>query len=230
MGFLAAIPAIIGVGAADAGAIGAATLGVSATAEAAAAAATAGTSLASGLATAGEVASLAGGAIGALGSLESGAAQKNAALYQSQVSANNVQVARYQAQQAAATGEAQEEAQGLKTRAQLGAITAAQGASNVNVNEGSAVDVRSSAADLGELDALTIRSNAQKQVFGYETAATSFQGQEGLAQSQAAQAPIAAGIGATSSLLSGASGAASQYLNWQRVAGATNANASPQLF
>lgn len=174
---------------------------------------------ASTIATVGAAASLVGGAVSALGSVETASAQEKAAQYQAQVAANNQKLATQNAAQAEAAGSTAVEQQGLKTKAEVGAIKAAQAASNIDVNQGSAVDVRSSAAELGELDALTIRSNAEKQAYGYQTQAQSFAGQEALAKSQAAQAPIAGAIGAFGSILSGASGAAGQYLNWQRAAG-----------
>lgn len=186
---------------------------------AAAAAAGAATSTASILSTVGMVGSALSGVTGALGAVRSAGATSASAQYQAQVAQNNASIALGQANQATAAGAQEVETQGLKTRAEVGAIKAAQAASNVDVNTGSAVDVRSSAAELGELDALTIRSNAEKQAFGYETAAAGFTGQAALASSQASQAPIAGAISATGSLLSGATGVGNQYLAWQRAAG-----------
>jgi hypothetical protein len=163
--------------------------------------------------------SLVGGTIGALGAAESAAAQGQSAAYQAQVAANNQSIAKNQAQQAAAAGETQQEQIGLQTRARVGAIEASQAASNIEVNQGSAVDVRSSAASLGELNALTVRSNTAQQVYGYQTAATSFSGQQSLAQAEEAQAPVEGGISAFGSLLSGASGATRAYAGWQLASG-----------
>ena len=169
--------------------------------------------------------SLAGSALGgltsAVGAIQSGAAQSAAAGYQAQVAANNEKIAQQNAAQATATGAVQVEQQGIKTKAEVGAIKAAQAASNIDVNTGSALDVRSSAAALGELDALTIRSNAEKQAYGYETQATSFAGQQSLAESEASEAEIGAGIGAFGSVLGGATGVGNTYLKWQTAAGGT---------
>lgn len=174
---------------------------------------------ASTLAIAGIAASAIGTGVSVLGSIQSSNATRQAANYQAQVAANNAAIAQGQANQATAAGATAVEQQGLKTRAEVGAIKAAEGASNVDVNTGSNVDVRSSAAELGQLDALTIRSNAAKQAYGYEIAGAGFTGQAGLAQAQAAQAGTAGGISAAGSLLSGASGVSNQYLRWQQVAG-----------
>jgi hypothetical protein len=167
----------------------------------------------------GAVGSGLGGIVSAVGATESASAQQQAASYQAQVARNNQQIALNAANQASAAGSAQVEAQGIKNRAQAGQILASQAASNIDVNTGSAVDVRSSAAALGQLDALTIRSNAEKQVYGYQTEAASAGGQASLAASEASQAPIAGQLSATGSLLSGATGVANNYLRWQQLAG-----------
>ena len=174
---------------------------------------------ASTFATIGSVASVLGGVVGAAGSLESGAAQSAAATYQAQLAASNEKIAQQNATQAEATGSAQVEQEGIKTKAEVGAIKAAQAASNIDVNSGSALDVRSSAAALGQLDALTIRSNAEKTAYGYETQASQFAGQESLEQATAQQAQLAGGIGAFSSILGAASGVSNQYSRWAQAAG-----------
>lgn len=212
MGFLvAALPIIAGIGAGVAQ--GAGVLGGA-------------TGLAASLSTAGLAATAIGGVTSAIGAEESASAQGAAASYQSQVAQNNQQIAQQNAQLASAAGDAREEQQGLKTRAEVGQIEAAQGASNISVNQGSAVDVRSSAASLGELDALTIRSQAQQQALGFENQATSFAGQAGLSQFESSQAGVAGNIAAGGSLLSAASGVANQYLGWQRVGGPGAASSS----
>ena len=107
----------------------------------------------------------------------------------------------------------------LKAAERAGAIKAAQAASNVDVNSGSALDVRSSAAELGELNALTIRSSAARTAYGYETQGIQYGAQQGVEEATAAAAPATGALGASSSLLSGAAGVASQYSSWQRLAG-----------
>lgn len=231
----ASIPAAIGIGVADAGATAAAIapeaiLGATGGAGiigagGAFSAATAATSGASILSTVGMVGAGLSGVTGLLGAEQSAKAQQESATYQAQVAANNEQIAKNDAGLAEGAGETAVEQSALKTRATEGAIKASQAASNIDVNSGSAVDVRSSADELGELDALTIRGNAQKQAYGYETAATGFGGQQSLATAQAAQAPIAGAISGAGSLLSGAAGVANQYSNWQRAAGSSSPTA-----
>lgn len=200
----------VATAAAAGGTIAAATIPVAATG-----------GIAATLASIAPYASLAGGVISGAGAVQSAEAQGSAAKYQAQVAANNEQIAKQNAQLASAAGSTAVEAQGLKERATVGAIEAGQAASNVDVNSGSALDVRTSAVDLGQLEALTIRSNAEKQVYGYETAATGYAGQQQLEQSIAVQAPVAGAVSGLSSVLSGVSGAGKQYSSWQQAAGSS---------
>lgn len=167
-----------------------------------------------------------GTAVSVVGQMQNAAAQQKVANYQAQVAENNALLAKEQAKQTTAAGEAATMQQQMKTRATVGAIRAAQGASGVDVDTGSNVDVRSSAAELGQLDALTIRSNAARQAYGYETGATSQQAQAGLDRAAGAQAGTAGLFGAAGSLLSGASSIASQYTGWKLAAG-SGLNSSP---
>lgn len=163
--------------------------------------------------------SVAGASIGALGAIQQGKAAKASATYNAEVATNNAAIAKQNASFAAQEGTANTEAAAMQNRAKVGAITANQGASGVDVNSGSSIDVRSSAAELGELNALTVRSNAARQVYGYQTEGTNYQAQAGLDTAQAANAMPAAAIGATSTLLGGVGSSASAYSNYLQKGG-----------
>jgi len=173
------------------------------------------------IAVAGLVASAAGTGVSMIAQQQSAAATRNASNYQAQVALNQAQIAKQQAQSTAAAGEAATVQQQLKTRAQVGGLLAAQGASGVDVGSGSAVDVRSSAAELGGLDAMTVKSDYARAAYGYQTGATSAEAEAGLARQKADQAGTAGNLAAFGSLLSGASGVAKQYGAWQAQAGNT---------
>jgi flagellin-like hook-associated protein FlgL len=68
----------------------------------------------------------------------------------------------------------------MKTRAEIGSAKAFQGASGLNVNTGSAVDVRQSMTEIGYYDQQTIRANAAKTAWGYEVEATQDEAQGAL--------------------------------------------------
>ena len=157
------------------------------------------------------VAGIAGAGVGVYGSIQSSNAASASAKYNAQVAQQNQQIAMQNATSAGQAGEAQAAQAEQKTRAEVGAIKAASAAGNIDVNSGSALDVRSSADELGELNAITIRGNAAKQAYGYETQGTSFQNQATLDTSQAASASTAGEIGAGSTFLGGVGNAASNY-------------------
>jgi len=173
------------------------------------------------LATIGSVASLAGGAVGAYGAIESGEASGAAASYQSQVAANNAIIAGENAQYAKAAGEVQVTASELKTAATIGAIKTNQAASGLDVNSGSNEDVQSSAKELGELDALTVRNNAARQAYGYQVQSTSFTQQSQLSSAQSEQDLTAGMFGAGSSILGGATSATNNYARYLQLNGMT---------
>jgi hypothetical protein len=148
---------------------------------------------------------LAGAAISAVGSIEQGQAQSNAANYQSQVAANNAKIAQQNAAYSLAAGQVQATDQGLKNRAQGGRIVASQAANNVDVNSGSAVAVQQSQRETGMENVQQTLQNANLQAYGYRTGAISDTAQSQLYGLEANQAPIGADLGAAGGLLSHAS-------------------------
>lgn len=178
--------------------------------------------VAGGLSTIGTFGSLVGSIFGAVGKSQEGKAAEASAKYNAQVAANNATLAEQSARLAGAAGNAQTEQAQLKTRAQVGGIIATQGASGVDVSSGSALDVRSSAKQLGQLNALTVRSNAAKSAYGYQTEAANYKGQEGLYDYQASTIPTATNIGIAGTVLGGASDAASKYADFQLQSNSLN--------
>jgi hypothetical protein len=152
-----------------------------------------------------------GTGLSALGTYEGGQATANAATYSAQVAANNALIAKQNAKYAIEAGEAQATATALKGANTAGRIKAAQAASGVSVNSGSASDVQVSQREGQLLDTETILNNAELQAYGYRTAATGYRAEAELEQAKAQQAPIGADLGAAGSLLSGASGVAAKW-------------------
>ncbi len=163
--------------------------------------------------------SVIGTGISAIGALQQSHAQEANANYQAQVSANNAIVAQQNAQLAAESGEAKAEATGLQNRAQMGAILAAQSAGGIDVDSGSAVDVRATQREMGRLSEITDQSNAALQQYGYRTQATNFQAESQLQRAEAQQAAAAGPLAATGSLLGGAGTAANRFLWMQQNGG-----------
>jgi hypothetical protein len=94
----------------------------------------------------------------------------------------------------------------------MGGIVAAEGASGVNPNTGSALNVRSSAAETGELDALTIKYNSNLQ-------ARNLQYQGAIYGSQAQLYSSQAGWDVANSILGGASSVSNKWLQYSLLAG-----------
>jgi hypothetical protein len=178
-------------GAADVSAAGGLVTGFGAAAET-------GASAASGLTAIGTGISTAAGTAGGIGGFMQGQ-------YQSAVYANNAKIASQQQQNALAAGQNAESEQRIKTGELIGLQKASQGANNIDVNSGSAVDVRNSTALQGESDALAVRYNAAQQAFGYQVTAASDVAQSRMAGA-AGDLSLISGIGkAGSTFISGAS-------------------------
>lgn len=97
-----------------------------------------------------------------------GQAEQGAAESQAQLSEYNAAVADLQAQDAVTRGELDANTFRTRTRALIGEQRAGFAAGNIDVGFGSAVDVQADAAFVGELDALTIRTNAARQAWGFK--------------------------------------------------------------
>jgi hypothetical protein len=116
-----------------------------------------------------------GGLMKGAGQYANSQAMANMYAMQAQIAANNAFFAKQNATLAEQTGSARAEAVGQKTRSLVGQIEADQAANNINVNSKSAVDVRSSASELGQLDQLSVRAQASQQAYGYREQAAGFE-------------------------------------------------------
>lgn len=182
-----------------------------------------------GIAAAGLALAVVGTAVSVSGQMQQASAAKASANYQSEVAAGNQTIATQNANFAAASGEQQAAVQEQKTRAQVGAIEAGQGSSGVDINSPTAKAVRTSQGELGALDAQTIRSNAARTAYGYETQSTNFGNQSSADIAQANNAETSGDINAGSSLLSGAGNASLNYANVMgKATGLNYINSSPQ--
>ena len=157
---------------------------------------------------------LAAGSIvtGLAGTVMQGEASAQSADYMAQVARNNQQIAQQNANMALEQGAVAEEAQREKTGVRIAQARTAYGAMGVDPNSGSALDVRSSAAELGELNAETIRYNAHVQAWNDINQANSYGAQSRLYQNQE-------GWAEAGSILGGASTVSNKWLQWQLMSG-----------
>ncbi len=147
----------------------------------------------------------------ATGAKAAGTAAGESDLFNASIANTNAQIALRNSSFAAAGGEAQAGISEGKTRALVGGTLANQGASGVEVNSGSAVGVRASEAQVGMLDALTVRSEAAKKAYGYQTEAVGETMKAKMLTSQAAQDVKAGTVKAQGTLLAGVGSVGSAY-------------------
>jgi hypothetical protein len=146
---------------------------------------------------------LAGTAISAIGAISSGGQQAAEATYQSQVAANNAIIAGQNANYATAAGETTAYNTGLQERAKAGAIKAGIAAGGIDVNSGSAAQVRESQDVLGLTDVEQVRQNAALQAYGFRTQATSYEAQSQLEKQEAGYDTEAGWLKGIGSLIGG---------------------------
>lgn len=167
------------------------------------------------LAAASIASTIAGGVVSAMGANQTAEANAQSQRYQAQVAENNRIIALQNATYAREAGQAQEFNQQLKTRALLGTQKAQQGANGLDVNSGSPLDVRTSTAELGKLDALTIMNSAEREAKGYEATASNF-GAEAQLRYMTADNELTAGkYKVASSLIGTASSVSDKWLGYR---------------
>lgn len=161
-------------------------------------------------------ASVASGVVSAVGAISSASAQQKQAEYQAAVARNNQTLAENAAKEALQAGQTRE-ANARMASAQLRSRQRAVLASNgVDVNSGSALDTQTDTAALGELDALTIRSNAERDAVGYRNQGANFGGEAALAAARAANATTSGYFSAGGSLLTSAGNVAQKWYQFKK--------------
>lgn len=169
--------------------------------------------------------SLVGGILGASGAKQSAQAQSQMYAYQAQVAKINAQIDKQNADYARQVGDRQTLNFGLKEGQQESQIRAAQGASGINVNMGSAVDVQRSQRQIGQMDLATIRENAAKTAYDYDVKSTQDMNQAGLYGFASTNARRAGDINVAASLIGTAGSVSSKWLQASQ-AGLFNSNSS----
>lgn len=167
-------------------------------------------------------ASALGAVTGAMGSAASGAASAQMYQYQAGVARINEQIAKQNAAWERSAGETLAQASGMKTRFEVGSAKTTQAASGIDINSGSATQVRESIQEIGAHDEATIRANAAKRAYGHEVEAVGHEASAAMGEMAATKSKTAGAIGAFSSILGGASSVASKWLQYKSVFGNTS--------
>lgn len=136
-------------------------------------------------------------------------ATQNAYNYQAAVNRNNAQIADWQARDAVTRGQKAEQAQRLRTAQLKGSQRAAMAARGVALDEGSPLNILNDTDYMGELDALTIRDNAEREAWGHRMQAGNYTSDASMLSNRAdAESPSSATFG---SLLTGAGAVADSW-------------------
>lgn len=129
-----------------------------------------------------------GGIGGAVMQSNAAAAQaeqaRAAANYQSQVARNRQAVAEWQANDAKQRGEAAAQRQEQEGSLRMGTAVAALAAQGTDMS-GSSADIIGDVAAANKLDKLTVRSNAEREAYGYKVAAFDASGEASFRAQQA---------------------------------------------
>lgn len=149
------------------------------------------------------------------GSYQQGKAQQAQYDYQAKVNENNRQIAEWQAQDALDRGEIEEKKHRIKVSRLKGTQRSVLAANGVEVDSGSALDTILDTAELGELDALTIRSNSERESYDYKVAAMNQGAEAGLNTLAGKNASTAGKYGAMTSLLTGANSMADKWYSYK---------------
>lgn len=106
--------------------------------------------------------------LGAFGAIQQGKAANEAAKYKAQVGEMNATLADRRAKDAVERGAKDEQRKRLEVARLQGEQRAAMAANGVDLTFGSPLDTMVDTAKLGELDALTIRTNAYREAYDYQ--------------------------------------------------------------
>ena len=149
--------------------------------------------------------------LGAVGSIQQGQAAASAAKYNNQVAQMNATISERRAKDAIERGATEEQKKRQQVQQILGQQQAAMAANGVDLTFGSPLDTMVDTAVLGELDALTIRTNAYREEYDYRVQAANQRAGGQLALMEGKAAKTAGYLDAFGTVLGGAGKAYSGY-------------------
>lgn len=173
--------------------------------------------MATAVGTVGLGATLAGGLLSAFGAGASGKAQQQMYNYQAQVAQINAQIDKQNAEWALHKGDVEGVQYGMQAAQRFGQIRAAQGASNIDVNTGSAADVQRSQRTITRMDESQIRENAAKTAYDYNVRSTMDTNQATLDVIAGKNAKLAGDISEAGSIIGTAGSISSKWLQGKQM-------------
>lgn len=149
--------------------------------------------------------------LGAAGQVQQGNAAASAAKYNAQVSEMNATLSDRRAKDALERGAIEEQNKRQEIAQLKGRQQASMAANGVDLTFGSPLDTIVDTAVLGELDALTVRRNANREAHDYEVQAVNGRADANLNRMNAKAAKAGGYLGAAGTVLGGAGGAWKDY-------------------
>lgn len=141
--------------------------------------------------------------MGGAGAIQQGQATAASAKYNAQVSDMNAKLADRSAKDALERGKLEEQKQRQKTSQVLGAQQAGMAANGVDLTFGSPLDLLVDTAVMGEMDALTIRTNSAREERDIRQQGANYRGQAGMYRAQASSASSGGFLNAMGTVLGG---------------------------
>lgn len=158
-----------------------------------------------------------GTGISAVGAMQQGKAQAAQARYQAAVARNNQIIAQRSADDARRRGKIEADIQRDKSRALVEQQRSALAGAGVLVGQDSALETVINTAGLGELDALTIQSNAEREALGFEAQGSNFAAESQLAEMEARNARTSGMFKAGATLMSGFGSVATKWYVFNKL-------------
>lgn len=136
---------------------------------------------------------------------QAGQQQRTAAESEADLADYNAHVADLQSRDAIERGAEQEGMYRTRIRATIGQQRTGFAQGHIDVGYGSAAEVQGDSAFLGELDALTIRTNAAREAWGYQVQGEDLRRRATIARKEGIYLEAAGGAAANAAYLRGAS-------------------------
>ena len=144
--------------------------------------------------------------------------------YEAAVARNNMILANRMADDAIARGKVEEAQQRRQTRLMIGQQRVRLAGHGVEVDTGTALEITEDTAAFGELDALTIRRNAEREAMGYRTQGLNYQAAGDLAIARSRLPNTTLGT-----ILTGGSSLAARYGTFVQQRGKTPPEPYPDM-
>lgn len=157
------------------------------------------------------IALAASAALGAVGTIQAGEAQADAAEYNQAVANNNAVIATQNAETERERGAEEERRHRQRVAQTKGSQRAAFAGNGILLDEGSPLDILMDTEEMGELDAQTILHDSELRARNFDIQSSNFTGQAGLLGAQASGARSGSYLAAAGGLLGGVSDVSTKW-------------------